>query len=138
MFKHRGALRGRELEGRRKRPCLLGQGTGDAGMGPSTGSPSGGRRQSCRRRRGLAAEQALRLSLQAQGSHRWGQWVCGRQQGAGGLGKLERGLKGLMQPVVASLIFSVSVATSSGFSSAHLTVHINKYFREYCAGHPSI
>ena len=39
MFKHRGALRGRELEGRRKRPCLLGQGTGDAGMGPSTGSP---------------------------------------------------------------------------------------------------
>ena len=34
MFKHRGALRGRELEGKRKRPCLLEQGTGDTGMGP--------------------------------------------------------------------------------------------------------
>ena len=41
-----------------------------------------------------------------------------RGQGAGGLGKPERGLKGLMHPVVASLIFSVSVATSSGFTSA--------------------
>ena len=88
----------------------------------STGSPSGawGREVEVNSARGGGglAEQALRLGLQAQGSHQWGQWVCGRQQGAGGLGKLERGLKGLMQPVVASLIFSVSVVTSSGFTRA--------------------
>ena len=41
-----------------------------------------------------------------------------RGQAAGGLGKLEKGLKGLMHPVVASSIFSVSVVTSSGFTCA--------------------
>ena len=69
----RGVLRGRELEGRRKRPCLLGQGTEDTGMGPKHRqpqqkgdiSPAGGG--------GGLAEQTLRLSLQAQGSHQWGQ-----------------------------------------------------------------
>ena len=39
MLKPRGALRGREVEGRRKRPCLLGQGTGDTGMGPEHRQP---------------------------------------------------------------------------------------------------
>lgn len=88
----------------------------------STGSPSGGCGQeeevNSARGGGRFAEQALRLGLQIQGSHRWGQWVCGRQYGAGGLGKPERGLKGLMQPVVASLISSVSVVTYSGFTCA--------------------
>ena len=49
----------------------------------STGSPSGGWGQeeevSSARGGGGLAEQALRLGLQIQGSHRWGQWVCGRQ-----------------------------------------------------------
>lgn len=35
-----------------------------------------------------------------------------------GLGKLESGLKGVMQPVVATLKFSAYVATSSGFTCA--------------------
>ena len=77
---------------------------------------------------GGLAEQALRLSPQTQGSRRWGQWVCGRQKGGRGLGKLNRGLKGVMQPVVVSLIFSVSVVTSSGFTWLFLlTVNADRF-----------
>ena len=48
MFKPQGALRGREVEGRRKRSCLLGLETGDTVMGPEHRQPirrmgSGGR-----------------------------------------------------------------------------------------------
>ena len=97
MFKHRGALRWRELEGRRKRPCLLRQGTEDTGMGPEHRrlrqeediNPAGG---------GGQAEQALRLSLQAQGSHWWGQWVW---KAVGGRGTRETG-EGAEGPDAAS------------------------------------
>ena len=44
--------------------------------------------------------------------------------GSGGLGKLESGLKGVMQPVVASLKFNASVATSSGLHVLSLDCNV--------------
>ena len=76
---------------------------------------------------GGLAEQALRLSPQTPGVPPLGAVGVWKAVGGRGLGKLDRGLKGVMQPVVASLIFSVNVAMSSGFTCAHLTVNINKF-----------
>ena len=73
MFKHRGALRWRELEGRRNRPCLLGQGTEDTRMGPEHRRPRQEEDVNPAGGGGGLAEQALRLSLQAQESH-WCVW----------------------------------------------------------------
>ena len=47
-----------------------------------------------------------------------GVWKAAGGRGTLAEGKLERGQKGLMQPVVASLKFSVKAATSSGFTCA--------------------
>ena len=86
-------------------------------------APSGGGRQSCRRRRG-----AGRAGSQTQPPGPGVPLVCVEgSRGQGDSGNWRGGLKGLMPPVVASLIFSVSVVTSSGFTCAHLTVNINKF-----------
>lgn len=104
-----------EAEGRRKRSCLLGLEL-DTEMGPEhrAHQEDGVREEevsSGGRGGGGLAEQALRLGLQIQGSQRGG---SGCVEGSRGQGtrEPERGLKGLMQPVVASLIFSVSVVAS--------------------------
>ena len=97
------------------------------GWAPSTGSPSRRETSVLQEEEGGLQSRLSDSASRPRGPTSGGSECVEGSRGQGDSGNWRGGLKGLMQPVVASLIFSVSVVTSSGFTCAHLTVNINKF-----------